>query len=86
MKILSVMNNHIEEVEKKDYGYGCTCDNCGTTFIFESSEAAYPRHINPKPNECYVSCPNCKNIITLAKCTKFKTSYELNDFKRIYDE
>lgn len=34
MKILSVMNNHIEEAEKKDYGYGCTCDNCGTTFIF----------------------------------------------------
>ena len=57
MKILSVMNNHIEEAEKKDYGYGCTCDNCGTTFIFESSE-----------------------------CTKFKTSYELNDFKRIYAE
>lgn len=84
MKILRINNKH--KIEPEDYGYGCECSMCGTTFIFDSFEATIPRMINAKPEYCTIMCPNCRNIITLDKCVKFNTLDEKYDFLHQYDE
>ena len=85
MEILSIHNEQIKKPEK-EAEYGCVCNKCGTVFIFKRSEAIIPRCISPKPEHCMISCPHCKNIMTLAQCQEFKTLGDKQQFKYKYDE
>lgn len=84
MKILQLNNKHLEK--SKPTEYGCVCSQCGTVFIFDQSEVNIPRTINYKPEQCTINCPNCKKVISLNYCKKFKNADEKNFFENQYDE
>lgn len=90
MEILCVNNNHIKKNMHKNEEYGCVCPRCGSVFIFKDKEILKPRCINPKPQECTITCPNseCSQIIYLSNpcIKKFENSDDKQSFKNQYDE
>ena len=80
MEIVQTKNNHLYK-EGGEKEYGCIC---GTKFIFQEHEGCVPRCIDPKPEQCTIHCPNCKQIIRYSECTELKSEEDNFVFHRVW--
>ena len=80
MEIIKVGNNHLQKKEDRCTHYKCTCPVCGTEFKFTSMEVTRPRCINPRPDQCSITCPipDCKHLIRLSEKCVVKESRNTN--------
>lgn len=87
MEVIQIKNNHLYK-EGGEKEYGCKCKNCGTKFIFQEHEGYVPRCIDPKsepkPEQCSICCPNCKQFIRYSECTELKSQKENFAFHQVW--
>ena len=91
MEIIYKGNKHNEP--KPEPEFSCECSNCGSAFIFKSSDVCRPRGVIHIPlmsaNETKeyekryytITCPVCGVMITLDKCNLLRNDSDKEKFK-----